>query len=163
MYSFSTLFPTLCCLAACTILVHLALNCQPPMHDRTPCPDVWCCFVFLKVSMNSFPKRPTRLIGPVDWIFAHVQPSRANDYILLWIKILCPLSQPFCSAPLNTLTCLHVKFFNSNRKISIFLSFLCHRYREVIQPSNMIINSRQHICPKSTSFHHNYFKINTDA
>jgi len=142
--SCSTLIPTLNRLVARTILVHLCLNCQPPMHNGTLCPHSCSLLVFLKESMNSTPKRGTRLIGTVNGIFANIQPARAYNFVFLPIKIFCPL-RSLCVA-----TWLHFHM----GLLTLGSNALCDRNVEVVLHTTIILIEKN-VCQESISFHLN--------
>ena len=112
------------------------------MHNGTLCPHSCSLLVFLKESMNSTPKRGTRLIGTVNGIFANVQPSRAYNFVLLPIKFFCPLGS-LCVA-----TWLHFHMglltFGSNA--------LCDRNVEVVlhtTSNTIMISIEKNVCQES--------------
>ena len=86
------------------------------MHNGTFCPHSCSFLLLLKESMYSTPKCGTSLIGPVNGIFANVQPARAYNFVFLPMKFFCPL-RSLCTATWfnyrSTLSvlCVHANFF----------------------------------------------------
>ena len=73
--SCSTSIPTLNFVVHVAKLVNILLNSRPPMHNRSLCPSICRFLVSIKIFLNSIPKFCAFYIGPVNGIFASIQPN----------------------------------------------------------------------------------------